>query len=267
MSYTATSIATIHNLFEHYGHDVDKVSQRDLSRWKLIHGQFQLTAEMADAVASEMAAEYDTISDTDAVYQRFVETATKVCMSKYRVVETIAKKVCKHCRNRGLASIIDRMNRALTRSVVCFCPSGVRYTEKCATSKTPQELVSAFANESVKEDVEFFTSLREEACRDWDKRNGLKQDDPGYPQKWRKVMDEIKGQLFRNANEADPEKAKATHDARRITQILRVRPVPATDIPEGWEAASYLGSGFYQPMPVVNGFIQPHPQGRVQKKR
>jgi|Laugrefabdmm15dn_1035133.scaffolds.fasta_scaffold03485_8 hypothetical protein len=267
MSYTATSIATIHKLFDHYGHDVDKITQRDLSRWKLIHGQFQLTAEMADAIASEMAAEYDTISDTDAVYQRFVETATKVCMSKNRVVETTAKKACKHCRNKGLASIIDPINRASTRSVICFCPYGGFYAEKCATSKTPQNLVSALADESVKQDVEFFTSLREEASRDWDKRNGLRQGDPEYPQKWRGIMDEMKGQMFRSANEADPEKAKATHTARRLTQILRVRPVPVTDIPDGWEAVIYLGSGVCQPMPVVDGFIQPHPHGRVQKKR
>ena len=267
MSYTATSIATIHQLFDHYGHDVDKVSQRDLSRWKLIHGQFQLTPEMANAVAGEMAAEYDTISDTDAIYQRFVEICTKVHLSKNRVVAANHRAACEHCRGKGLASIIDPRNRASTRSVVCFCQAGTAFAEKLATSKTPKQWESAIDDASVKQDVLFFTALRDESCRDWEKSHGLDPKDPKYPEKWRAIMDEMKGQMLRSANEADPEKAKATHNARRLTQILRVRPVPVSDIPEGWEAVIYVGSGTYQPMTVQAGFIQPNPQGRVQKRR
>jgi len=155
--------------------------------------------------------------------------------------------------------------RVVDRGFRCSCLSGAKYADAAQMTDTQAQFVLDRRK------------LEHQRLTDWRIRNGITgRTEAEQMRQFREWFKSHKGKnLFRSANGEDetPDQAKHRHDrfsAGELTRKIREMPVPATDIPEGWEAVIYdpsSGAAVYTPMPVVNGFIQPHPQGRVQKKR
>ena len=84
---------------------------------------------------------------------------------------------------------------------------------------------------------------------------------------WAKTM-KVGDNMFSRADRPDDKAVKDRVDgnkARELTRAVREREVLLTDIPDGWEAVIYA-SGVFMPMDIVDGYIQPNPFGRIQKR-
>ena len=267
MNTDATAIVSMHSVYEYYGHDIEEATARDVTRWRLVHGQFRLGTDQSLAVISEMAGQWDTIPKPGDLLHRFVEVATNMTRTvKERSVYEDRK--CIHCRGTGLASRFHPDNRASTQTVACFCPRGKEWAEKCAVGKNPSYPVYAGNDFAVQEDIKEFSAHNDDAATDWAKRNGLNQNDPEFAAKFRKVFAEMKGTMFQSVSWKDEGSSKLLVSARQLTQVMRIRAISPSDIPEGWEPVIYLGGGEYKTMRAgTDGLIQPHPQARIQKIR
>jgi hypothetical protein len=267
MNTDSAAIVSMHSVYEYYGHDIEEATARDVTRWKLVHGQFRLSTERSKAVIGEMAGHWDTIPEVGNLLQRFIEVAANMTRTvKERSVYEESK--CAHCRNTGQASRFDPDNRASTQTVACFCNRGKEWAEKCAVGKNPIYPVFAGTDLAAREDIVEFSAHQDAAATDWAKRNGLDFKDPEFTDKFRKVFAEMKGTMFQSVSWKDENSSKVLVSARQLTQVMRIRPIQPSDIPEGWEPVVYLGGGEFKTLrPGADGLIQPHPQARIQKIR
>lgn len=156
-------------------------------------------------------------------------------------------------------SLISRY-RIVNRSFKCECIKSMLY----AALPPLTENARAYAMQR----------LREERARgeEWLDEKGIRgRNDEETRQRytaWARTM-KVGDAMFARADSPDEKAVKDRIDgnkARELTRAVREREVLVTDIPDGWEAVVYTGGVFF-PMDEVDGFIQPNPSGRIQKKR
>ena len=191
---------------------------------------------------------------------RYFETRVRYSLTR-EVAHAFLVETCGYMSDRSRPT----RYRVVERSHSCSCISGLKFSSVPKLSPTQEQ----FVRERVQQ-----AGAR---LQKWNQDRGISTvSDDEYKRTWRAWFEreKAKGSMFRKVTDevaGDFLEGKVNHkmnldSARQLTAALRQREVLTHDIPDGWEAVIYA-NGTFTPCDVKGGFIQPHPQARVQKIR
>lgn len=274
MSYSDNAILTIHELFPHYGHSVDALTPRDVLEWKQLFVRCKIDQPTAESLRSELAAEHDTIPDVKQVLHHFVAICTRTFRKPKDEEQQSGYSTCAYCRGKGMASIVHHRNPFDTESVPCICKAGREWAEKCAAGTRPFHFAVNYKSPAVASEISDFVSQHTERALAWAKERGLDTNDENeFWQQWEEVKRSMAREMFKSvsdyeADEKEKKRRAAGDTARRLSSIMRVRPVHQSQVPDGWEVVICdKQSGSRPARPDAEGNYQPHPANRVVKTR
>jgi hypothetical protein len=273
MSYSDTAVLTVQRLYPYYGHSLDALTPRDVLEWKQVFVKARIQPEVAESITSELAAAHETIAEISQVFPLFCQVAREALRVPKEQAEE-KRNACAYCRGKGIASVTSRRDPFDTESVACICAAGQSWAERCATGPNPFKPRSRWNDLKIAQEVLQFHNMHDERAKAWAKERGLDEDDETqFWAEWKKVKEQMAREMFKttadwDTSEKEKKKRAESDEARRLTMVLKVRPVHRSQIPDGWEVAVFdRDLGTYAILPDQHGNYQPDTRARVVKKR
>ena len=273
MSYSENAVVTLQQIYPHYGHDLDALSPRDVLEWKQVFVKARITPEVAASITSELAAAHETVGDIRQVFPLFCQYAREALRVPKEQAEE-KRNSCAYCRGKGIASVTSRRDPFDTESVACICPAGQSWAERCSTGPNPFKARSRWNDPNIAQEVLQFHNMHDERAKAWAQERGLDQDNEAqFWNQWKEVKEQMAREMFKSvadwdASEKEKKKRAEGDDARRLTMVLKMRPVHRSQIPDGWEVVVYDRElGTYSILPDKDGNYRPDTRARVVKRR